>query len=223
MAAGNQGVLMQRSRWMALFVALALVGVLLAAQGTPSTSTTTRNLARPTSQAALGQRARTTVSDSTSAIGSPSAPQLHPLSTPATALRSTKASTSSVLPMSGSTAVTDEPLANRSTTTTAPVTTTTTTLNLSPTIATPVRVESGWLSAPTSVSASYAIDASADATVKFVGALALTLAATCPSGTQSVAGPSPLALIGLAAGCWLTISGPSSLPTTTYELRLTPR
>ena len=212
MTTAAAGVRVQRSRWLLLFVALALVALLLAAQrASPprqALDASTMHHARPPIDHTTPTPSR--ISPPSSSSASRQVPALRSVGTP-----------SDASPTLG--AITLDSSTSPSTTPPSLSSTPTTTINLSPVAAARTLTESGWLSSPSSVAATYRIGSRTDATATFTGAPELTLAATCASGDRSMSGVSPLSLSNLDVGCSLTLSGAGSLPITSYSIRLTPR
>jgi hypothetical protein len=236
-------------RWLLLAVALSLVGIVLAAQATPAarrvvfgaggrSAAPTQGGPRPSApspavRAGAGPRtggseapvlAGVRIPDRTAAARASVGPR--PSGDSPGLTSSPSGATTTTAPSASPTSTTAPVPA---TTTTTSVTTTTigpiptTTIDTTPVLAAPAQVQQGWLAGPDSISATYAVDGAVDVTASFSGASALDLEADCPSGTRSTSGSSPLGLPGLEAGCWLTLSGPSTMPTTTYSIELVPR
>lgn len=209
MTTAAAGVQVQRSRWLLLFVALALVAVLLAAQ-----SSSPAGQARRSSSAMNSKHSE----QPAMAWSAPSMPALtgNQHTSPFVGSESVPARKGAPVEASASTTSSPDPKPPASTLTT-------TTINLASRTAAQLRTDNGWLSSPSSETATYDITTPSDATLTFSGATELMVSASCPSGERSVRGPSPLTLSGLEAGCSLTLSGPGALPLTSYSLGLVPR
>ena len=109
---------------------------------------------------------------------------------------------------------------------------TTTTVAASPPAMSPLhagasldRIENGWLSGPTAISATYdfAAPTRRAVTASFQSSSLLTLSLSCDgAATTSTSGTSSLSLMAQGASCTVTLSGPAEMATTTYSLNLGP-
>lgn len=86
----------------------------------------------------------------------------------------------------------------------------------------PALVETGWLEAPDSISASYPLSlaSSETATLVWQDNDPLSLSVSCGATATSQSGSSPLSLSVPSGICSVTVSGSSSTPLTTYQLRV---
>jgi len=93
-------------------------------------------------------------------------------------------------------------------------------------VAAPVsnRIEHGWLSGPTAISASYSLSAASPRQViaTWTGAPVLTLTVACDGTSRSVQGSSGLQLTAQGSTCWVTLSGPPDVATSSFALDLGP-
>jgi hypothetical protein len=96
--------------------------------------------------------------------------------------------------------------------------------NYAPISAAPIQaqVETGWLDAPLSISATYAFQASTPRTVvaTWSGAPSLTLMVTCDGATTSTSGGSGLTLSAHGTSCSLTLAGPADVASTSYTITI---
>jgi len=96
--------------------------------------------------------------------------------------------------------------------------------NYTPISASPIQaqVETGWLDAPLSISATYDFQAPSPRTVvaTWSGAPSLSLTLTCDGATTSTSGGSGLTLSAHGASCSLTLAGPADVATTSYTITI---
>jgi cytoskeletal protein RodZ len=84
------------------------------------------------------------------------------------------------------------------------------------------QVETGWLDAPLSISATYYFPASTPRTVvaTWSGAPSLSLKEICDGAVTSTSGGSGLTLSARGTSCSLTLAGPSDVVTTSYTVTI---
>jgi len=87
------------------------------------------------------------------------------------------------------------------------------------------RIETGWLSSPTAISASYLLSSASGVVVAatFTGAASLTLTSDCSGSIHATSGASPLRLFVQGSSCTVTLRADATIPTTSYSLDLGPR
>ena len=78
----------------------------------------------------------------------------------------------------------------------------------------------GWLAGPDSISATYAFDGGTGrpVTATWSGGTNLDLAVTCGGSIATHAGPSPITIHASGGTCSVTLSGPSDVSTSTFEI-----
>ncbi len=108
------------------------------------------------------------------------------------------------------------PLSDTTTTQPTVVTTTVPTVSAS---ATRHTTDVGWLQAPLVISATYPVPSGSvtRVTASWIGTTELTLTSSCAG---AVTGPSGIALVVTGIGCQVTISGPPTIPTTSYTMEM---
>ena len=87
------------------------------------------------------------------------------------------------------------------------------------------RIETGWLSSPTAISASYLLSSASGVTVvaTFTGAASLTLTSDCGGSNNTTSGASSLRIFVQGTSCTVTLRADATIPTTSYSLDLGPQ
>lgn len=198
------------TRWLMLLVALSALCVVLIAQPDDHTTSAAHADVRhaltlqPTPT--LPQVATHHAPSSTAFTPTGTATRHHPTSLPATSIevaRPPEVTSSSPVSTTTSTSIPMTPAApSIQATVTAPSTFT------------------GWLEGPTSVSASYPVNASSalHAAATWTGATSLTLTATCGVAATTTSGASGLSVALSPGECTVTLAGPADVPTTSFQI-----
>ena len=202
--AGQTEASVRPVRWvMLLIVLMALVVLIVSRPGLPQQRS--RGHAMP--RASVPDRASRTAGLPSPSLTAPSSPTTEP-----STVAHHDAAAASAGPLS---LVTSSPGPSDTTTTTAAPT-------FTPTQATaaPVTTFNGWLSGPTSVSASYPVSpvSPTRASATWNTSTSLTLAADCGGTTTSSSGSSGVSVTLPSGGCTITISGPDDVATTSFSI-----